>query len=53
MTLWAHNASLQVTKVKMEQKQKEGIAEARGGQRGPVSQRTHQCILHLRTASMH
>jgi hypothetical protein len=27
----------QVTKVKLEQKQKEGIAEARSGQRGPVS----------------
>jgi hypothetical protein len=28
---------LQVTKVKLEQKQKEGIAEARSGRRGPVS----------------
>jgi uncharacterized membrane protein len=27
----------QVTKVKLEQKQKEGIAEARSGRRGPVS----------------
>lgn len=28
---------MQVTKIKLEQKQKEGIAEARSGQRGPVS----------------
>jgi len=28
---------VQVTKVKLEQKQKEGIAEARSGRRGPVS----------------
>lgn len=31
---WWHG---QVTKVKLEQKQKEGIAEARSGRRGPVS----------------
>ena len=30
-------AAPQVTKVKLEQKQKEGIAEARSGRRGPVS----------------
>lgn len=33
----------QVTKVKLEQKQKEGIAEARSGRRGPVSQ-ANKCV---------
>jgi uncharacterized membrane protein len=32
-----HICILQVTKLKLEQKQKEGIAEARSGRRGPVS----------------
>jgi hypothetical protein len=36
-TLHDAGGDVQVTKVKMEQKQKEGIAEARSGQRGPVS----------------
>ena len=33
---------LQVTKVKLAQKQKEGIAEARSGRRQPVSARLQQ-----------
>lgn len=37
--LWSparHDMNMQVTKVKLEQKQKEGIAEQRSGRRGPV-----------------
>ena len=43
LALWlsysfTHTHWLQVTKLKLEQKQREGIAEARSGLRGPVSQ---------------
>ena len=42
--LHARHAWPQATKLKMEQKQREGIAEARSGQRGPVSACRHECM---------
>ena len=49
MPLTQSGAERQVTKVKLEQKQREGIAEARSGRRSPVSDRTRRMSVLPRT----
>lgn len=49
MPLTQDGAERQVTKVKLAQKQREGIAEARSGRRSPVSDRTHRIFVLPRT----